>query len=258
MNGERVDYIYDGLQAVAEVAADQQVGLLTGLGLDEVIARYSPAGGRYYLTDALNTVIAQTRADRSIQNVYVYSSYGEVNSLGEDEGNPIQYTARENDRTGLYYYRARYYDPKIGRFISEDPAEDGANLYAYVANSPVNYVDPWGLYDNIFLNGTIEGRLLKAAKENNYTLSEAGAKSIREAMTDPEFEDLKRLGDDEDKLKKNDTEGKRKIEEKKISILEKIVKRLPQTKELEAIIKEREERKKEKRPAPQGRRPVCR
>jgi uncharacterized protein RhaS with RHS repeats len=47
----------------------------------------------------------------------------------------------------LYYYRARYYDPKIGRFLSEDPEGfiDGPNMYPYVLNNPVRYVDPWGL-----------------------------------------------------------------------------------------------------------------
>ena len=152
VNGQRVDYIYDGLQAIGEVTAGQQIGLLTGLGLDEVIARYSQLGGRYYLTDALNTVIAQTRADWSVQNFYVYSPYGEASPIGQDEGNPIQYTARENDGTGLYYYRARYYDPKIGRFITEDPiaANSGTsqlNLYAYLGNDPAGATDPLGLFE---------------------------------------------------------------------------------------------------------------
>ncbi len=147
VNSQRVDYIYDGLQAVGEVTASEQIGLLTGLGLDEVIARYSPLGGRYYLTDALNTVIAQTRSDRSVQNFYAYSPYGETNALGPDEGNPIQYTARENDGTGLYYYRARYYDPDLGRFIGEDPIhfDGGINLYRYVGGNPVSLIDPLGL-----------------------------------------------------------------------------------------------------------------
>ena len=58
------------------------------------------------------------------------------------------FTGREYDsETGLYFYRARYYDPKIGRFISEDPIgfQGGdLNLYAYVRNNPVNRTDPYG------------------------------------------------------------------------------------------------------------------
>ena len=57
------------------------------------------------------------------------------------------YTGREPDETGLVYYRARYYDPTIGRFISKDPAgmPDGVNRYAYVGNNPINFTDPEGL-----------------------------------------------------------------------------------------------------------------
>jgi RHS repeat-associated protein len=58
------------------------------------------------------------------------------------------FTGREWDpETGLYYYRARYYDPKAGRFISEDPIAfgGGSNFFGYVGNAPVSYGDPWGL-----------------------------------------------------------------------------------------------------------------
>lgn len=61
--------------------------------------------------------------------------------------NPFQYTAREFDsETSLYYYRARYYDPTVGRFISEDPArfQSGTNFYPYVDNTPLNAIDPTG------------------------------------------------------------------------------------------------------------------
>jgi RHS repeat-associated protein len=58
--------------------------------------------------------------------------------------------ARESDaETGLYYYRARYYDQNAGRFLSEDPIRfdgDGANFYRYVSNSPVDWIDPAGLF----------------------------------------------------------------------------------------------------------------
>jgi RHS repeat-associated protein len=99
------------------------------------------------LVDALGSVIAQAKDDQTIQNFYAYSAYGEVTALGPDEGNPIQYTSRENDQTGLYFYRARYYDPVLKQFISEDPIgiTAGPNFYAYVDGSPVNLRDPEGL-----------------------------------------------------------------------------------------------------------------
>jgi len=62
--------------------------------------------------------------------------------------NPFRYTARESDaETGLYYYRARYYDPATGRFLSEDPLQlngGDADFYRYSINNPVNFKDPSG------------------------------------------------------------------------------------------------------------------
>jgi RHS repeat-associated protein len=152
-------YVYDGLQALGEIRpqqgaiAEQSTALITGLHLDEAIARMtSGANGtdpqmRTYLTDALGSVIAQTRADQSTLNVYGYSPYGQVFEGGADEGNALEYTARENDGTGLYFYRARYYDPVLKRFISEDPIglAGGWNIYGYANASPASLSDPLGL-----------------------------------------------------------------------------------------------------------------
>ncbi|MGE3511605.1 MAG: RHS repeat-associated core domain-containing protein, partial [Vicinamibacterales bacterium] len=146
VNGQLVTYVYDGQQAVGEISAGETVGLLTGLGLDDVIARYSPAGARYYLTDALNSVVALSTAGGAVQNRYAYSPYGQVASSGLDGGNSIRYTAREDDGTGLYYYRARYYDSALKRFVSEDPLgiEAGWNVHAYVDGDPISLADPDG------------------------------------------------------------------------------------------------------------------
>ncbi|MGH7961734.1 MAG: RHS repeat-associated core domain-containing protein, partial [Candidatus Binatia bacterium] len=79
---------------------------------------------------------------------YSYAPFGETTRTGAVSTNPLQFTGRENDgTTGLCYYRARYYHPVLQRFISEDPigfAGGDANLYAYVGNSPVSYIDPFG------------------------------------------------------------------------------------------------------------------
>ncbi|MGH7372517.1 MAG: RHS repeat-associated core domain-containing protein, partial [Candidatus Methylomirabilales bacterium] len=76
---------------------------------------------------------------------------------------PFAFTGREWDReTGLHYYRARYYDPKIGRFVSDDPigfAGGDANLYAYVWNAPMLFLDPLGLAGNMNLGQGYTGRM---------------------------------------------------------------------------------------------------
>jgi RHS repeat-associated protein len=146
VNGQTTAYLYDGVQAIAETRAGQATTLLTGLEIDEMIAKYTNASQRTYLIDALGSVIGQAREDQSIQNWYRYSPYGETTTTANDEGNSSEYTARENDSTGLYYYRARYYDPVLKRFISEDPIglAGGINTYAYVHGNPLSHTDPSG------------------------------------------------------------------------------------------------------------------
>ncbi len=84
----------------------------------------------------------------SLAQSYGYDSFSKQTSSSGSLANPFQYTGREiGPQTGLYYYRARYYDPLVGRFLSEDPEGFGAsvNSYAYVDNDPVDWMDPTGL-----------------------------------------------------------------------------------------------------------------
>ncbi len=102
------------------------------------------------LADNQGTVHDLVDSTGTIQNHITYDSFGQITG----ETNPaidtrFGYTGREFDaETGQYYYRARYYDPEVSKFISEDPAgfmAEQANLYRYVDNSPVNFTDPSGL-----------------------------------------------------------------------------------------------------------------
>ncbi|MDZ4400956.1 RHS repeat-associated core domain-containing protein, partial [Hydrogenophaga sp.] len=155
-----VQYLYEGLQSLGEIR-DGKLShrLLTGLSLDETIARMAinssgskdAATSRVYMTDALNSVIAQLNDEdaANVANSYAYSPYGESQTIGPDAtGNPIQYTSRENDGTGLMFYRARYYDAVLGGFISSDPIglNGGLNEFGYVEGDPVNQLDPLGLW----------------------------------------------------------------------------------------------------------------
>jgi RHS repeat-associated protein len=158
---QTVQYLYEGAQALGEIGNGQLTHrLLTGLSLGETIARIAlnakgskdSAGSRIYLTDALNSVIAQLSDDAAnpgqLQNSYAYSPYGESQTVGPDgTNNPNQYTSRENDPTGLMFYRARYYDPVIKQFLSEDPIrlEAGLNVRGYAGGDPISFTDPLGL-----------------------------------------------------------------------------------------------------------------
>ncbi len=93
-------------------------------------------------------MIALTDADQQSQTQYRFEPYGATTQTGAADPNPQQFTGRENDGTGLYYYRNRYYSPQTGRFISEDPigwASGQTNAYAYVGGNPVQFSDPMGL-----------------------------------------------------------------------------------------------------------------
>lgn len=145
--GNTTTYLYDGDNPIQETRGGTVTTLLTGLGIDERFARDDAAYGRtYFLTDALGSTLALTDASGAVRQTYAYEPYGEVASSG-DSDNPYQYTGRENDGTGLYYYRARYYSPGMKRFIAEDPMglDAGLNEYAYVNGSPTNRNDPYGL-----------------------------------------------------------------------------------------------------------------
>jgi RHS repeat-associated protein len=95
----------------------------------------------------LGSITSLTDSAGATANTYTYDAFGNQPSSTEAVANPFRYTAREFDsETGLYYYRARYYDSQARRFLSEDPIglNGGINLYAYVGNNPLNLIDPLG------------------------------------------------------------------------------------------------------------------
>jgi len=139
-------------------------GLLTdkylrGVVIDEVINGYhydwpNKEKNLTFHHDHLNSVTAVTGHDGTTVETASYGPFGAMTSetgpalSGGEVANKLRYTGREFDReTGLYYYRARYYDPEIGRFYTEDPLRfrAGINFYAYVNNNPLNANDPSGL-----------------------------------------------------------------------------------------------------------------
>ncbi|HEU4890865.1 MAG TPA: RHS repeat-associated core domain-containing protein [Vicinamibacterales bacterium] len=141
-------FLYDGLTTVQELSAGTPTAnLLTGLGMDEVFRRVDGTGTRDPLTDALGSTVALSTTSGAPQTSYTYEPFGATTVSGATSPNAAQFTGRENDETGLYYYRARYLGPTMSRFISEDPAGSvgGNNFYQYADGSPTNLIDPTGL-----------------------------------------------------------------------------------------------------------------
>jgi len=141
VGGTTTQFVYDGMNPVQELdgASTPSVtaNLLAG-GIDEYFTRADSSGTMNFLTDALGSAIAVTDSSGSINTSYTYEPFGNVAVTGSN-GNPYQFTGRENDGTGLYFYRARYYSPILQSFITQDPIDFEAgqtDLYGYVLMTP--------------------------------------------------------------------------------------------------------------------------
>lgn len=118
-----------------------------GPGLDEPVVTIDASGVHSYLhADGLGSVVAVTDSTKTVTEKHVYTPFGISDTT---TGSAFQFAGRRMDAdTGLYYYRARYYSPTLGRFLQPDPigTAGGLNLYAYVGNDPLNGTDPMGLW----------------------------------------------------------------------------------------------------------------
>src|SRR3989441_5288076 len=130
--GTATTFLYDGANVAQEVIGGTNTANLLSGGIDEVFTRTDSAGTSNFLGDALGSAVALTNGSGNLSNQYTYEPFGNASVTGS-VFNPYQYTGRENDGTGLLFYRARYYNPLLQRFISEDPIgfDGGLNIYAH-------------------------------------------------------------------------------------------------------------------------------
>ena len=155
-----ISHLYDGAQVLADLDATGGVirSYVWGPGVDNLLALTVGAGSNvatyYPITDRLGTVHALADGSGKIVEQYRYDAWGRVLGVTDGEGQPMAKSAVGNRylwqgreyswATGFYYFRARWYDPVTGRWLSNDPIgiSGGLNQYVFCANNPVNYRDP--------------------------------------------------------------------------------------------------------------------
>ena len=171
-------YVYDDQNIIAEYDENNRLiaSYIHGPNIDEPLSAEISRDWVYYHADGLGSITTLTSHMGNVVQRYEYDSFGNMQPTHRWIKQPYTYTAREFDpETGLYYYRARYYDAKVGRFITRDPILHPAtnnrsckgissihqsffpvferllknpqnlNPYVYVRNNPIKYVDPFGL-----------------------------------------------------------------------------------------------------------------
>ena len=156
-NKGNYNYIYDGNQLISVYDEHGMLikQFINCLNIDKPVIMKKGTNKYYYHFDSIGSVTALTDSNGNIIERYSYDVYG--NFVIKDEqnnrltnskiDNPYYFTGRKYDfETGIYYYRMRYYDPTIGRFLQIDPiSNNNTNLYIYCLNNPVNFIDPFGL-----------------------------------------------------------------------------------------------------------------
>ena len=165
-------FFYDGANLVEETdsAGAPIASYVQGAAVDEPLAMSRAATTSYYQADGLGSITSLSNTSGTIVQTYAFDSFGNQTAASGSLNNPFRYTARELDaetnlyfyraryldtvtgrfisaETNLYFYRARYLDTVTGRFISEDPYAflSGPNFFTYVDNSPIEWVDAFGL-----------------------------------------------------------------------------------------------------------------
>jgi len=158
LNGVTTFFLSDGDQLLAELDTHRvtTASYLSGPGIDEPLRLTRGSTSTYYHADSLGSITALTDATGALLERVSYDVFGTPRLTTPSGtvlpqsavGNRLLFTGREYDpETGLYFSRNRYYDPRLGRFLSRDPLGvlPDVNLYRYVGNSPLTWIDPFGL-----------------------------------------------------------------------------------------------------------------
>ena len=175
--------LYDATDLIAEYDAagtTLQRRYVHGPGTDEPIVWYEGSGTtakNWLYADHLGSIVATANATGASTGIYSYGPYGEPNTT---TGPRFRYTGQQLiGELGLYYYKARFYSPSLGRFLQTDPIgyKDDVNLYAYVGNNSVNRIDPRGL--NSQEAAQLNGKLTDSSNEEVWRVAGNSGQSTK-------------------------------------------------------------------------------
>ncbi len=146
VGGVETGYLYQAEDMIKETSGGTVTNYLHGIGIDDPVYLDRSGAKSYYFGDGLGSIREMTDATGTVQNSYSYGAWGELRASSTTVANSYAYTGREFAEEGLYFYRARYMNPGLGRFLSKDSMEllNGLNRYSYGLLNPVNYVDSDG------------------------------------------------------------------------------------------------------------------
>jgi RHS repeat-associated protein len=158
-SGTSTAYLYDGINLAMATTGGVVASYLNGPGIDEPLATYQNGAVSFLNADGLGSVTANNDAGGTVNYAAAFDAWGVTRGQTGTPTHPFTFTGRETGEAGLLYYRARYYDPSLGRFTQEDPVgaralmnqlsvggptTRAASDYAMTTNDPVRYRDPTG------------------------------------------------------------------------------------------------------------------
>ena len=151
VNGTTTRHVWDGDQIALELDGTGVVTNKYIRGINLIVAENGTGTHTYYLYNGHGDVVKLTNSTGDVVKSYDYDAFGNEKNIDNNDTNVFRYAGEYFDREiGTIYLRARYYDPTIGRFITEDSywGKDtdplSLNLYTYAHNNPIMYVDPTG------------------------------------------------------------------------------------------------------------------